>query len=38
MYRRANLTGVNPLVYYLVGANQTLDEYVRVRWEDFKQP
>lgn len=30
MYRRGNLTGVNPLVYYLVGANRTLGERVCV--------
>lgn len=30
MYRRANLTGVNPLVYYLVGANRTLDVHICV--------
>jgi len=49
MYRRANLTGVNPLVYYLVGANRTLDAYVCVyipkglqtavsTWEDARLP
>lgn len=42
MYRRANLTGVNPLVYYLVGANRTLDAYVYayvyICRKDFKRP
>lgn len=44
MYRRANLTGVNPLVHYLVGANRTLGEHacacvrVRVCRENFKRP